>query len=62
MFVEVSVAAADQNALRADLLALAPEDWPELSVIPDALSAYERSVADLGRAAAPTVFLPIVRR
>lgn len=61
IFVDVGVAAADQEALRADLLTLAPEDWPELSVLPTALSAYERSVAELA-STAPTVFLPLVRR
>jgi hypothetical protein len=62
IFVDVGVAAADQEALRADLLTLAPEGWPELSVLPTALSAYERSVAELASTAAPTVFLPLVRR
>lgn len=62
IFADVGVTAADQEALRADLLTLAPEDWPELSVLPTALSAYERSVAELASTAAPTVFLPLVRR
>ncbi len=62
IFVDVGVTAANQEALRADLLTLAPEDWPELSGIPAALSAYERNLVELARAAMPKIFLPLVRR
>ncbi|MFV9505258.1 MAG: WD40/YVTN/BNR-like repeat-containing protein [Oscillochloridaceae bacterium umkhey_bin13] len=62
LFSDVGVATADQEALRAELLALAPADWPELADLPAALTTYERTLAELARAAVPTLYLPLVRR
>jgi hypothetical protein len=62
LFTDVGVDAADQEALRADLLALDPADWPDLADLPAALTTYERALAELAHAALPTLYLPLVRR
>ncbi|WP_254151165.1 hypothetical protein [Candidatus Chloroploca mongolica] len=62
VFADVGVVSAEQEALKAYLLALTVEDWPEPALIPVVHELQQRELRRLAATAAPTIYLPLVRR
>jgi hypothetical protein len=62
IFTDVGLTTTEQEDLKAQLLALPTEDWPEITTVPAATSVYRDTIARLAQIAEPTLYLPLVRR